>query len=102
MAMLRTTLAALMLAAAPALSAFGQDAAQQQARCELAALGNTRSALAIQLIRSACNWLALNGDSLLNAGSRPYYACLLERLSGVQADEAAAAITAACRSAYPP
>ncbi|MBV8398354.1 MAG: hypothetical protein JOZ17_06400 [Acetobacteraceae bacterium] len=32
----------------------------------MSAIRDTRSVLAVQLIRSACNWLALNADSLLN------------------------------------
>ena len=42
-----------------------QSANEKQAQCELSAIRDTRSAAAIQLIRSACNWLALNGDSLI-------------------------------------
>jgi hypothetical protein len=74
----------------------------RQAQCELSALRDTRSVVAIQLIRSACNWLALNGDSLLNERSKPYYICLVQNLSGVQADEAARATVSACRVSYPP
>jgi len=65
--------------------------------CELSAIRDTRSALAIQFIRSACNWLALNGDSLLNESGRDYHVCLVQQLSGVQADQAAGAIVSACR-----
>jgi hypothetical protein len=55
----------------------------------------------VQYIRSACNWLALNGDSLLNERSRGYYICLVQQLSGAQANEAAAAIISACRTSNP-
>jgi hypothetical protein len=82
-------------------SANAQTGMENQAQCELSAIRDTRSALAIQFIRSACNWLALNGDSLLNEGSRNYYVCLVRQLSGVQADEAAGAILSACRASYP-
>jgi hypothetical protein len=58
--------------------------------------------VAIQLIHSACNWLALNGDSLLNERGKGYYLCLVRQLSGGQADEAAGAIVSACRTSYPP
>ena len=83
-------------------SAIAQTGMEKQAQCELSAIRDTRSALAIQFIRSACNWLALNGDSLLNEGSRNYYVCLVQQLSGVQADQAAGAIVSACRTSYPP
>jgi hypothetical protein len=83
-------------------SVIAQTSLEKQARCELSAIRDTRSAAAIQLIRSACNWLALNGDSLLNERSKGYYVCLVRQLSGVQADEAAGAIVSACRTSYPP
>jgi hypothetical protein len=83
-------------------SAIAQSSVERQAHCELSAIRDTRSGLAIRFIRSACNWLALNGDSLLNEGSKGYYVCLVRQLSGVQADEAAGAIVSACRTSYPP
>jgi hypothetical protein len=83
-------------------SAVAQSSTERQAQCELSAIRDTRSSLAIQFIRSACNWLALNGDSLLNESSKGYYVCLVRQLSGVQADEAAAAIVSACRTSSPP
>jgi hypothetical protein len=58
-------------------SVIAQTSVEQQAQCELSAIRDTRSALAIQFIRSACNWLALNGDSLLNESSKGYYLCLV-------------------------
>ena len=79
-------------------SVNAQTSREKQAQCELSAIRDTRSALAIQFIRSACNWLALNGDSLLNERSKGYYVCLVQQLSGVQADEAASAIVSACRT----
>jgi hypothetical protein len=79
-------------------SVTAQTSVERQAQCELSAIRDTRSALAIQFIRSACNWLALNGDSLLNESLRPYYVCLVRQLSGAQADEAAGAIVSACRT----
>ena len=82
-------------------SVIAQTSTERQAQCELSAIRDTRSALAIQYIRSACNWLALNGDSLLNESSKGYYVCLVQHLSGAQADEAAAAILSACRRSYP-
>jgi hypothetical protein len=83
-------------------SVIAQTSLEKQARCELSAIRDTRSAAAVQIIRSACNWLALNGDSLLNERSKGYYVCLVRQLSGVQADEAAGAIVSACRTSYPP
>jgi hypothetical protein len=83
-------------------SVIAQTSMEKQAQCELSAIRDTRSALAIQFIRSACNWLALNGDSLLNESSKGYYVCLVRQLSGVQADEAAGAIVSACRTSSPP
>jgi len=83
-------------------SVVAQSSVERQAHCELSAIRDTRSALAIQLIRSACNWLALNGDSLLQESSRGYHVCLVQQLSGVQADQAAGAIVSACRTLAPP
>ena len=82
-------------------SVMAQTSVEKQAQCELSAIRDTRSALAIQYIRSACNWLSLNGDSLLNETSKGYYVCLVRQMSGVQADEAAAAILSACRTSNP-
>ena len=87
---------------ASAGSVIAQTSMEKQAQCELSAIRDTRSSLAIQFIRSACNWLALNGDSLLNESSKGYYVCLVRQLSGAQADEAAAAIVSACRTSSPP
>jgi hypothetical protein len=83
-------------------SVMAQTDAEKQAQCELSAIRDTRSSVAIQSIRSACNWLALNGDSRLQESSRNYHICLVRQLSGVQADQAAGAIVAACRTSYPP
>jgi hypothetical protein len=80
-------------------SVIADTSVERQAQCELSAIRDTRSALAIQFIRSACNWLALNGDSLLNESGRGYHVCLVQQLSGVQADQAAGAIVSACRRA---
>ena len=89
-----------MLVSSPG-AALAQSSMERQAQCELSAIRDTRSGTAVQLIRSACNWLALNGDSLLNERNKAYYVCLLQHLSGVQANEAAAAIVSACRTSYP-
>jgi hypothetical protein len=90
-------------ATAASFSAPGlaQTDMERQAQCELFAIRDTRSALAVQYIRSACNWLAVNGDSLLNASSKGYYVCLVRQLSGAQSNEAAAAIMSACRTSNP-
>jgi hypothetical protein len=89
------------LAFAPTGAIRAQSTAERQAACELSAIRDTRSALAVQLIRSACNWLALNADSLLNEQNKRYYICLVQNLSGAQADSAAQAIASACRAANP-
>ena len=83
-------------------SVIADTSGERQAQCELSAIRDTRSALAIQFIRYACNWLALNGDSLLQESSRGYHVCLVQQLSGVQADQAAGAIVSACRTLAPP
>ncbi|WP_246791502.1 VF_A0006 family four-cysteine protein [Bradyrhizobium commune] len=82
-------------------SAVAQTDMERQAQCELSAIRDTRSALAVQYIRSACNWLVVNRDSLLNASSKGYYICLVQQLSGAQSNEAAAAILSACRASNP-
>jgi len=98
-------LSAVIIAAAMLLSSAEFAAAQtdieRQAQCELSAIRDTRSPLAVQFIRSACNWLVVNGDSLLNASSKGYYVCLVRQLSGAQSNEAAAAIMSACRASNP-
>ncbi|MCG2630399.1 hypothetical protein L6654_27585 [Bradyrhizobium sp. WYCCWR 13023] len=98
-------LAAFVIAAAMLLSSAEIAAAQtdmeRQAQCELTAIRDTRSPLAVQHIRSACNWLVVNGESLLNASSKGYYVCLVRQLSGAQSNEAAAAIMSACRASNP-
>ncbi|WP_063710348.1 VF_A0006 family four-cysteine protein [Bradyrhizobium huanghuaihaiense] len=82
-------------------SVVAQSDMEKQAQCELSAIRDTRSPLAVQYIRSACNWLVVNGDSLLNASSKGYYICLVRQLSGAQSNEAAAAIMSACRASNP-
>ncbi|WP_245502073.1 VF_A0006 family four-cysteine protein [Bradyrhizobium guangzhouense] len=98
-------LSAVVIAAGLLLSSAEMVAAQtdmeRQAQCELSAIRDTRSPLAVQSIRSACNWLVVNGDSLLNASSKGYYVCLVRQLSGAQSNEAAAAIMSACRASNP-
>jgi hypothetical protein len=95
--------AAAVIMAAVVLPVVAQpDAAraqsERQAQCELSAIRDTRSPAAIQNIRSACNWLALNGDSLLNESLKPYYLCLVQNLSGAQSDAAVGPIVSACRA----
>ena len=97
---IRATIAAGTLMSSAA-SVMADSATEMQARCELSAIRDTRSGFAVQTIRSACNWLALNGDSLLNERSRGYYLCLVRELSGVQGNQAAEAIVSACRRTNP-
>ena len=94
-----TTFTLLVLASTELAKA--QSALERQAQCELASIRDTRSPLAVQLIRSACNWLALNADSLLNEQNNKYYICLVQNLSGAQSNDAAQAIASACRSGNP-
>src|SRR3954470_20865203 len=88
--------------AAPAAQAQFIGEQQRQAQCELSAIGATRSRLAIDWIRTACNRLAVDADSLLNESSRQFHQCLVQNLSGAQSDAAANQIISACRTAYPP
>jgi hypothetical protein len=100
----RSLILAIVLAglvSAPREVTKAQSTAEQQASCELSAIRDTRSVLAVQLIRSACNWLALNADSLLNEQNKKYYICLVQNLSGAQTDAAAQVIASACRTANP-
>ena len=97
-AMMSAIVLAAPLVCLPA-SVRAQSAAQKQAQCELSAVGGPRSAVALQTIRSACNWLVLNEGSLLNESLKPYYLCLVQNLSGAQDDRAANAIVSACRAA---
>jgi hypothetical protein len=101
---MRRAVLAILSAIVVAGSILGQPQpsraqSQKQAQCELSAIGSTRSALALQTIRSACNWLVINEGSLLNESLRPYYVCLVQNLSGAQSDAAANAIISACRAA---
>ena len=81
--------------------ASAQIATPTQAQCELSAIRDTRSPFAVQTIHSACNWLAVNGESAMNESLKPYYLCLVQNLSGAQSDAAAGAIVSACRAANP-
>ena len=99
------TLAIAILAAVASLSGtaraqFG-DQVQRQAQCELSAIGTTRSPLALSWIKTACNQLAIN-TGLLGESNRRFHECLVNNLSGVQLDEAAAQVVSSCRNAYPP
>ena len=91
----------LALAAAPQSVPAAFDEAERQARCELASIGDTRSGLAIRLIHTACNFIAID-SGLLNASNRRYHLCLLQHLPGAQSDLAASRIASACRTTYPP
>ena len=90
---------ALVAAPQPVFAAF--DEAERQARCELASIGDTRSGLAVRLIHTACNFIAID-SGLLNASNRNYHLCLLQHLPGAQSDAAANRIASACRTTYPP
>ena len=77
------------------------DDQQKQAQCELSAIGNTRSPLAINWIRTACNQIAIN-SGLLNESNTRFHTCLVQHLSGVQSDIAASRVISACRTSFPP
>ena len=79
-------------------SSRAQSATEKQAQCELSAIRDTRSDVAIQSIHTACNWLAINEGSLLNESLRGFYLCLVQNLSGAQDDRAAGVIVSACRA----
>lgn len=73
---------------------------QQTAQCVLEATRDTRSPLAVQLIRRACNEnVVFTGELYQN--QQIYNQCLIQNLSGAQSDAAAASIRSACRTAYP-
>ena len=76
--------------------AGAQSSIEQQGQCELSAIRDTQSAVAVQFVHSACNWLSLNSDSSLNESISKYYACLVQNLSAVQPDAAAQSIASAC------
>jgi hypothetical protein len=78
------------------------DEQQRQAQCELSAIGNTRSRLALSWIRTACNRLAIDTGFAIDESNRRFHLCLLQYLSGVQSDAAANQVITACRTSYPP
>ena len=92
------TLVVLAICTVPVEAQF--DAQQKQAQCELRHIGDTRSQLAIDWIRTACNRLAIDGG-FLDERSRRFHGCLLQSLPGAQSDAAADAIISACRTANP-
>jgi hypothetical protein len=84
-----------------AAAAHAQTAQMQQAaQCVLSATKDTRSPLAVQLIRTACNDMVINTGAMYER-QRAYDRCLIQQLSGAQSDAAALQIKAACRSANP-
>ncbi|HUZ74365.1 MAG TPA: VF_A0006 family four-cysteine protein [Stellaceae bacterium] len=97
----RVVAAVAGFALGPALAAHAQTPQMQQtAQCVLSATRDTRSRLAVRLIRQACN------DSVVNTGAmferqRAYDQCLVQQLSGAQSDAAAVQIQSACRTAFP-
>jgi len=96
---------AIVISAGPAFAPLRSsqafiDDAEKQAQCELNSIGTTRSPMAVDFIRSSCNWLAINTG--LDERNRNYHLCLLQYLSGVQDDAAAARIISSCRTSNPP
>lgn len=94
-------LAALLASQCGAANAqFLQDREQQAAQCVLQYTAGTRSNVAVQAIRSACNDI-YHPLGLSTASRRDYDNCLLEYLNDAQSDAAAVQIQAACASLYP-
>ncbi|HEY1475490.1 MAG TPA: VF_A0006 family four-cysteine protein [Pseudolabrys sp.] len=77
------------------------DANKAQAECELSAIRDTRSPLAVTWIRTACNRLAIDTGPL-HESNRRFHLCLVQSLSGAQSDAAANQIISACRTSNPP
>ena len=77
------------------------DSMNRQADCELDHTGDTRSTLAVGLIKQACNYLALDTSSM-HPRSRGYALCILSHVPGNQSDIAANQIASACRQRFPP
>ncbi len=84
-----------------ALMAHAQtEEMQQTAQCVLSATKDTRSPLAVQLIRQACNDMVVHTSGLYER-QRAYDQCLIQNLSGAQSNAAASQIQSACRTTYP-
>jgi hypothetical protein len=79
---------------------FSSDA-ERQAQCEIDAIGATKSPVAVDFIRTACNRLAIDAEGL-DESNRRYHLCLVKNLSGAQDDAAAARIISSCRTLNPP
>jgi hypothetical protein len=93
--------AATLLSPAPGHAQWLDDQ-QRQAQCQLSAIGNTRSRLALDWIRTACNRLAIDTGFAIDESNRRFHLCLLQYLSGVQSDAAASQVINACRQSFPP
>lgn len=76
------------------------DQMQQTAQCVLTYVRDTRSAVAVSMIRTACNDMVVNTGDMF-AKQRAYDQCLVQNLSGAQSDAAALQIQSACRTANP-
>jgi hypothetical protein len=79
---------------------FVTSGQQQASQCVLQYSTGTRSKIAVQLIRSACNDI-YHPLGLSTASPKNYSNCLLEYLSDAQSDAAALQIQAACANLYP-
>ncbi len=93
---------AAVLASQPgtAQAQFIQNGQQQASQCVLQYTAGTRSKIAVQLIRDACNDI-YRPLGLSTASPKDYDNCLLEYLTDAQSDAAAVQIQAACASIYP-
>ena len=93
---------AAVVLVAPPIQAQWLDDQQRQAQCQLSAIGSTRSRLALDWIRTACNRLAIDSGFAIDESNRRFHLCLLQYLSGVQSDAAASQVINACRQSFPP
>ncbi|HEX3652836.1 MAG TPA: hypothetical protein VHU18_08430 [Rhizomicrobium sp.] len=92
--------AVLAFQSGTASAQFVMNGQRQASQCVLQYTAGTRSKIAVQLIRSACNDI-YHPLGLSTASPKTYDNCLLEYLSDAQSDAAALQIQAACANLYP-
>lgn len=77
------------------------DRLRQKAGCELDHIGDTRSHLAVSLIRDACGFL-VTPTSSFHPGKVEFARCILQVVPGSQSESAAVELASACRQRFPP
>lgn len=92
---------ALALQATPAHAQLLIDRLRQKADCELDHIGDTRSRLAVSLIRDACSFL-VTPTSAFHPRHVAFSRCILQVVPGSQAESAAVELASACRQRFPP